>query len=92
MAVLPSGFFTLHRPWIVELAAKSRLPALYQKWDYVDMGGLMAYGPMGAAVAAVSSPSRQTITCQPLRRLGGYEPPRLPGAPLDELGAGPALL
>ena len=45
LIVLPSGFFTFHRTWIVELAAKSRLPAMYQERDYVDAGGLMSYGP-----------------------------------------------
>jgi ABC-type uncharacterized transport system substrate-binding protein len=45
LIVLPSGFFTVHHPWIVELAAKSRLPAIYQEREYVDVGGLMAYGP-----------------------------------------------
>jgi putative tryptophan/tyrosine transport system substrate-binding protein len=45
LIVLPSGFFTVHRSWIVELAAKSRLPAIYQEREYVDVGGLMAYGP-----------------------------------------------
>jgi putative tryptophan/tyrosine transport system substrate-binding protein len=30
---------------IVELAAKSRLPAMYDWRAYVDAGGLMSYGP-----------------------------------------------
>jgi putative ABC transport system substrate-binding protein len=29
----------------VELAAKSRLPAVYELKDYVEAGGLMVYGP-----------------------------------------------
>jgi putative ABC transport system substrate-binding protein len=32
---------------IVELANASRLPAIYQIIDYVDMGGLLGYGPNG---------------------------------------------
>jgi putative ABC transport system substrate-binding protein len=33
---------------IVELANASRLPAIYQINDYVDMGGLLGYGPNGS--------------------------------------------
>ena len=29
----------------MDLAAKNRLPAVYQRRDFVDAGGLMAYGP-----------------------------------------------
>ncbi len=36
--------FTQHRRRIVELAAKSRLPAMYGLREYVDAGGLMFYG------------------------------------------------
>jgi putative ABC transport system substrate-binding protein len=33
-----------HRKQIVELAAKSRLPAIYETRDWADRGGLMSYG------------------------------------------------
>ena len=33
------------RGHIAELAAKSRLPAMYPQSDYMDAGGLMFYGP-----------------------------------------------
>ena len=33
---------------IVELANASRLPAIYQINDYVDIGGLLGYGPNGS--------------------------------------------
>jgi putative ABC transport system substrate-binding protein len=36
--------FTAHHDLIVELANKSRLPAMYAWRDYVEAGGLMAYG------------------------------------------------
>ena len=37
-------FFTERRR-LVDLAAKNRLPAVYERRDFVDAGGLMAYGP-----------------------------------------------
>jgi putative tryptophan/tyrosine transport system substrate-binding protein len=37
-----------HRKQLVELAAKNRLPAMYENAPYVDDGGLMAYGPSQA--------------------------------------------
>jgi putative ABC transport system substrate-binding protein len=32
------------RKWIVELAGKDRLPAIYYQKEFVDEGGLMSYG------------------------------------------------
>ncbi len=43
--VLPSGVFYAHRARIVDLLAKTRLPAMYEHRDFVTAGGLMAYGP-----------------------------------------------
>ena len=37
--------FTSHRQQIVDLAVKSQLPAIYGFREFVDVGGLMAYGP-----------------------------------------------
>jgi putative tryptophan/tyrosine transport system substrate-binding protein len=34
-----------HRAQIVDLAAKSRLPAMYEAKGFTEVGGLMAYGP-----------------------------------------------
>jgi putative ABC transport system substrate-binding protein len=36
----------LHLGGIVDFAAKSRLPAIYQQKDNVEAGGLMSYGPI----------------------------------------------
>ncbi len=36
----------LHLREIVDFAAKSRLPAIYQQKDNVEAGGLMSYGPI----------------------------------------------
>jgi putative ABC transport system substrate-binding protein len=38
------GLFPAHYNRIVELAAKSRLPAMYTNTRHVDAGGLMSYG------------------------------------------------
>jgi ABC-type uncharacterized transport system substrate-binding protein len=35
-----------HRSLIVELAAKHRLPAMYESREFVAIGGLMSYGPI----------------------------------------------
>jgi putative ABC transport system substrate-binding protein len=45
LIVLSSPLFAKHRARIAELAAKSRLPAIYPLSDYADAGGLMSYGP-----------------------------------------------
>lgn len=39
------AMFVLNRTKIVELAAKSRLPAIYNRNEFVEAGGLMSYGP-----------------------------------------------
>jgi putative ABC transport system substrate-binding protein len=44
LTVLPSSMFFIERRRLVDLAAKNRLPAVYTSRDYVDAGGLMAYG------------------------------------------------
>jgi putative tryptophan/tyrosine transport system substrate-binding protein len=36
--------FLAQRKWIVELAGKHRLPAIYFQKEFVDEGGLMSYG------------------------------------------------
>jgi hypothetical protein len=43
--VSSGGFFLAHRQLIVELAAASRLPAMYAFRDFIEAGGLAAYGP-----------------------------------------------
>ena len=42
--VQPSSIFNSHRTQVVELAVKSRLPAIYNHSQYVVDGGLMTYG------------------------------------------------
>jgi len=43
--VLASPFLHGHRQTIIDLAAKNRLPAIYQWRDTAEAGGLMSYGP-----------------------------------------------
>jgi putative tryptophan/tyrosine transport system substrate-binding protein len=45
LTVLPSNMFLREHRRLVDLAAKHRLPAVYTVKEYVDAGGLMAYGP-----------------------------------------------
>jgi len=42
--VLPSAVWAAHRTKIVELAVKSRLPAIYYSAEWAEVGGLMTYG------------------------------------------------
>jgi len=41
---LSQPFTTEHRTQVLELAAKNRLPAMYERNDFVEAGGLMSYG------------------------------------------------
>jgi putative ABC transport system substrate-binding protein len=50
LVVMPDVLFQDQRRRIVDLAAKSRLPAMYSWREPVDAGGLMAYGASGLDV------------------------------------------
>src|SRR5215475_7407198 len=41
---VPNAFAGSQRPQIAELAVKSRLPVIYERAEYVAVGGLMSYG------------------------------------------------
>ena len=45
LSVLSSTMFLSERRRLADLAAKNRLPAVYSLREFVDAGGLMAYGP-----------------------------------------------
>ncbi len=45
LLVTPGPATELHRQRVVDLAAKNRLPAMYGSRNFVDLGGLMSYGP-----------------------------------------------
>ena len=44
LAVWATAMFVVERGRLVALAAKNRLPAVYTLSEFVDAGGLMAYG------------------------------------------------
>lgn len=41
----PSQIFNTHQARIVDFATKNRLPAIYPSTGFVEVGGLMSYGP-----------------------------------------------
>jgi putative ABC transport system substrate-binding protein len=45
LSALRNGVNVFYRARIVDFAAKSRLPAMYPDREYVEVGGLMSYGP-----------------------------------------------
>ena len=45
IVVLPDPWLLSQRARVVELVTKSRLPAIYHLRQYLEVGGLMAYGP-----------------------------------------------
>jgi ABC-type uncharacterized transport system substrate-binding protein len=45
LLVLPSPILNHHRRGLIELAARYRLPAIYEFKEYVQDGGLISYGP-----------------------------------------------
>jgi len=42
--VLGSGIYASHRKQVVDLTVKNRLPAIFRSREYMEDGGLMAYG------------------------------------------------
>jgi putative ABC transport system substrate-binding protein len=45
LLVLASSLFNAHRAALVERVAASRLPAVWENREFVEVGGLMSYGP-----------------------------------------------
>jgi putative ABC transport system substrate-binding protein len=45
LIVLSTAFTSFYRTHIIKLAAEHRLPAIYERKEFVEAGGLMAYGP-----------------------------------------------
>jgi putative tryptophan/tyrosine transport system substrate-binding protein len=45
LLTLADSLTNTHQSHIVNLSAKSRLPAMHEQREFVEAGGLMAYGP-----------------------------------------------
>jgi len=71
LTVLGSTMFSTERRRLVDLAAKNRLPAVYPWREFVDAGGLMAYG------ANIADLYRRAATYVD-KILKGAEPANLP--------------
>jgi putative ABC transport system substrate-binding protein len=71
LLVLADAMFVLHRTRLADLAAKSRLPAMYGFTEHVEAGGLMAYAP------SVPDLFRRAATYV-AKILGGARPADLP--------------
>ena len=82
-AVLVSAdpFFNNHRKEIVDAAADQSLPAIYQWREFVELGGLMSYGPRltdayklaGTYVAKILSGGPGTSATLPVAKLDTFE-------------------
>jgi putative ABC transport system substrate-binding protein len=71
LIVTADGTHQLRQAWIVDFAAKWRLPAMYQLKEYVEAGGLMSYG------ASITDNYRRAATYVD-RILKGAKPADLP--------------
>jgi putative ABC transport system substrate-binding protein len=45
LTIIADRFLLTYRKRIVDFATKARLPAIYPYWEFVEDGGLLAYGP-----------------------------------------------
>jgi putative ABC transport system substrate-binding protein len=45
LAIMPAPVFVTNLKRIADLAAKSRLPSIFHVTEFVDVGGMLAYGP-----------------------------------------------
>jgi ABC-type uncharacterized transport system substrate-binding protein len=71
LLVTADGMHRLHQAWIVDFAARRRLPTMYQLKDYVEAGGLMSYG------TSITEPWRRAATYVD-KILKGAKPADLP--------------
>ena len=71
LIVTADGTHQLRQAWIVDFAAKRRLPAMYQLKEYVEVGGLMSYG------TSITDQYRRTATYVD-KILKGAKPADLP--------------
>lgn len=55
LVLMPDALFHSYPARIVELAAKQKLPVIYDRTDFVEAGGLMSYGPSLADLSRQSA-------------------------------------
>ena len=55
IAVTANPLVNSNQKQVVDLASKNRLPAIYGRADFVDIGGLMSYSPIFAAQGQVAA-------------------------------------
>jgi ABC-type uncharacterized transport system substrate-binding protein len=51
LVLIPSGLFFSHRSQLAALAMQHRLPAMFLEREFVEAGGLIAYGPSMSALS-----------------------------------------
>jgi len=69
------GSFLAYRALLVELAEKHRLPVIYPYRDYVELGGLMAYGPdLGELAQRIASDVHHILSGTKAGDLPFYQP------------------
>jgi putative ABC transport system substrate-binding protein len=81
LTVLTSAMFISQRRRVVDLAAQNRLPAVYAWREFIDAGGLMAYGPNLADLFQRAATYVDKI-------LKGTKPADTAGRAADEVRAG----
>ena len=74
LVIISGGVFNPHRPRLIELAAKSRLPAMYSEQEYVNAGGLMVY-------ASVLAEQYRRVAVYIDKIINGAKPAELPIEP-----------
>jgi putative ABC transport system substrate-binding protein len=78
LSALRNAVINNSRPRIVDFAAKSRLPAMYPDREFVEIGGLMSYGPNFADLYRRAATYVDKI-------LKGAKPADLPVGAADEI-------
>ena len=71
LLVVNDAQFTTHSQVILEFAREARLPTMFQTAEWVERGGLMAYGP------SLDEMQRRAVACI-VRLLGGTRPEDVP--------------
>ena len=82
LLVFGDSMLGVHRHQIVELAGKSRLPAIYSNREIVEAGGLMSYGTdlvasyrrVATYIDKMDRPNKRYFVLAVFRRASSYAP------------------